>query len=289
MSYMHIENLYKNQTILLFKKCYAMEKIHGSSAHISFKIEGDRLTFFSGGESQDRFENIFNKEELMTKFKELNLNSVTIFGEVYGGKCQGMSETYGKDLRFVAFDVKIGDSWISVPQAESFVKNLNLEFVHYDEVETSIELLDKLASAESIQAIRNGMSNGKKREGIVLRPLIEATLNNGARIIVKHKNQEFSERIKQPRVQTEAELKVLSEANEIADEWVTEMRLSHVLDKFPNAEIKDTPLIIKAMIEDVFREAKGEIIENNLVEKAISKRVAGLFKKRIMVIKEARE
>jgi intein/homing endonuclease len=29
MGYQHIENLYKNQTIFLFKECYALEKIHG--------------------------------------------------------------------------------------------------------------------------------------------------------------------------------------------------------------------------------------------------------------------
>lgn len=29
MGYIHIENLYKNRAILLFKECYALEKIHG--------------------------------------------------------------------------------------------------------------------------------------------------------------------------------------------------------------------------------------------------------------------
>ena len=29
MSYMEIPNLYKDKTILMFKQCYAMEKIHG--------------------------------------------------------------------------------------------------------------------------------------------------------------------------------------------------------------------------------------------------------------------
>jgi hypothetical protein len=29
MGYLHIDNLYKNVDILLFKECYAMEKIHG--------------------------------------------------------------------------------------------------------------------------------------------------------------------------------------------------------------------------------------------------------------------
>ena len=38
MSYMHIDNLYKNQDILLFKECYALEKIHGTSAGLEFGL-----------------------------------------------------------------------------------------------------------------------------------------------------------------------------------------------------------------------------------------------------------
>ena len=34
MGYLHIENLYKNQTVLMFKELYALEKLHGTSAHI---------------------------------------------------------------------------------------------------------------------------------------------------------------------------------------------------------------------------------------------------------------
>jgi hypothetical protein len=32
MAYLHIENLYKARDIMLFRECYAMEKIHGTSA-----------------------------------------------------------------------------------------------------------------------------------------------------------------------------------------------------------------------------------------------------------------
>ena len=48
MGYLHIDNLYKAQDILNFKTCYALEKIHGTSAHL--KWDNGELTFFSGGE-----------------------------------------------------------------------------------------------------------------------------------------------------------------------------------------------------------------------------------------------
>src|SRR3990167_7282552 len=98
MAYLHIDNLYKAQEILAFRTCYALEKIHGTSAHVGFK--GGVITFFSGGASHERFVEIFDEEALQARFAERFMVSdvVVVFGEAYGGKCQGMSLTYGKTL-----------------------------------------------------------------------------------------------------------------------------------------------------------------------------------------------
>ena len=53
MAYMHIDNLYKAQEILAFKECYALEKIHGTSAHIYWS--GETLRLFAGGVSHEGF------------------------------------------------------------------------------------------------------------------------------------------------------------------------------------------------------------------------------------------
>lgn len=286
MSYLHIDNLYRSKDILLFKECYAMEKIHGTSAHLTFKqIEFNTwsIIFFSGGEKYNNFVSLFNEEELIRLFlssKFVGANEVTIFGEAYGGKQQGMSATYGKELKFVAFEVSIGARWLNVPDAEALCKFLGIEFVHYDIVSTDITILDSLANAPSVQAKRNGIMEDKLREGIVLRPLIELTKNNGARIIAKHKNEAFKERQHQPKLDI-PQLQVYDEAKKIAEEFVTEMRLSHVLDKFGDLDISKLGDIIRAMIEDVEREAKGEILENHEVRKAIGKRTVELFKMRL--------
>src|SRR6185295_5043867 len=117
MGYLHISNLYKEQTILLFKECYAMEKVHGTSAHISW-ADG-QLTFFSGGEKHDKFVALFDQERLRTEFEQRFAGfKVTVYGEAYGGKCQGMSHTYGTDLRFIAFDVQIDEHWLAVPKMD---------------------------------------------------------------------------------------------------------------------------------------------------------------------------
>ncbi|MHB8407818.1 MAG: RNA ligase family protein [Acidiferrobacterales bacterium] len=283
MGYLHIENLYKNQDVLLFKECYAMEKVHGTSAHITFdKTAAELLHFFSGGEKHERFVKIFNTELLLLDFNRLGHDKVTVYGEAYGGSCQGMRGTYGDVLRFIAFDVMIGDSWLSVPDAAQVVASLGLEFVPYSKVSTDVAVLDGLRDAYSEVAQLRGCGNDKHREGIVLRPLIEVTKNNGSRIIAKHKGERFQERANQPRVIDVEKLAMLTNAKDIAVEWVTEMRLTHVLDKLGgDVGIERTGEVIKAMIEDVEREAKGEILESNDIRKAISQRAAGLFKERV--------
>jgi len=353
MGYLHIENLYrpKAQVLLLFRECYALEKIHGTSAHITFKYDntelgideipvGWRPKFFSGGESYDKFVSLFNAAELCVAVKNLGIpidKEITVFGEAYGGKCQGMSGTYGKELKFIVFDVQVGDCWLNVPDAEDVAKKLGLEFVYYkkcslvapntddgnrsdaDAIDyapsnrttvTYLKEIDDERDAPSVQAIRNGISkffpqpegshfvygsepknhkyskvlkglveNPKTREGVVLRPLVEMTLNDGSRIIVKHKGDAFKETATPRPVVDPTKLKVLDEANAIANEWVTQTRLEHVLQKLPAPhDMKMIPQLIQAMTEDVLREAEGEIVVSDAAKKAIGKKAVELFK-----------
>ena len=285
MGYMHIDNLYKNQTILLFRKCFALEKIHGTSAHVAWKDGAVR--YFSGGEKHDKFKALFDDLGLVASFSELGQNSVVVFGEAYGGKCQGMSKTYGKELRFVAFDVKIGAAWLRVPAAEDVVRRLGLDFVHYEEVSTDLEALDSERDRPSEQAFRNGCAERNNpethriAEGVVLRPLRELRDGAGDRIIVKHKRAEFRERTSIPNGDP-SKREFLEKAEDIAQEWVTDMRLSHVLDKLGNpTELSSIPSVVAAMQEDVAREAAGEIADNKDVRRAIGTRTVKLYKARV--------
>jgi len=282
MGYLHIDNLYKNTEILLFKECYALEKIHGTSAHISWKDE--KVILSPGGEKTERFNKLFDIKKLENKFKELFDCNVTIFGEAYGGKCQGMSATYGQELKFIVFDVKVDKNWLDVPNAKDVTDKLGLEFVDYSKIKTTLKSIDKERDKNSVQAIRNGCGKGKLREGIVLRPLIEVTKNNGSRIISKHKREEFAETKTKRKVNPE-QLKILENAKAIAEEWVTPMRLTHVLDKLKNpTEIEKTREVIRAMIEDITREAKGEIEESKSALQFIGKKTAQLYKNKISKI-----
>lgn len=378
MGYMHIENLYKNQLILLFRECYAMEKIHGTSAHLAFRrkqadlstpekcakaflerkesavtakefsevlartgkdpnklassdmkeivqilkeyfghinpqdfqpvfssflrarnqFAGWDVNIFSGGASHGTFAAIFNLPDLCARMNENMFDEMTIFGEAYGGSMQGMSDTYGKTLCFAAFDVRMGTKddgvWLEVPNAEKIVRALGLEFVHYTKVSTDLTSLDAARDANSVQAVRNGIAEPRKMEGVVLRPLIELSTKNGDRIICKHKRADFSE-TKTVREVSPEQNAALTDARTIANEWVTETRLQHVYDnvfgdlnaiaavmgeELTSLGMEHTQQIIRAMVEDVKREAGEEIIWSDLVEKQIKSATVSLWKKR---------
>lgn len=280
MSYLHIDNLYKDQRIMMFKECYAMEKIHGTSAHITYN-DGE-VKFFAGGGNYEAFVKLFDVGALKERFSEVMTNDLTVivYGESYGGKQQGMSKVYGKDPRFIAFEVKIGDLWLNVPKAHAFVDGLGLEFVHYEKIPTTLEAIDAQRDALSVQASRNDMGE-HPREGIVLRPIEEFTMNNGRRVVVKHKTDAYKE-TKTPRAVTDEELKILTDAKAIADEWVTYERLNHVLtgNNIP-LELESIGKIIPLMIEDIEREAEGEIVTSSQAKKEIGKATALMIKSQL--------
>lgn len=288
MGYYEIENLYKDQRILMFKECYAMEKIHGTSAKVIYKRDNGnpKVLLASGGAPLAEFSKLFSIHQLITRFGMLDQESVTVYGEAYGGKMQAMSHTYGKQLKFVAFEVKIGDQWLSVDSAHDIATRiLDLEFVHYNRIPTTLEALDAERDSPSVQAVRNGITEPREREGVVLRPIVELIGNDGKRIITKHKGEKFRETATQRKIIDPDKLEVLKAAKAIADEWVTDMRLSHVLQAFPDTvDLKDTASVIKAMYDDVIKESKGEIEITNDLRKAIGTNTARIFKKRVMEI-----
>ena len=284
MGYMHIPNLYRPeaQTLLLFREVYALEKCDGTSAHLAW--HSGVLTYSSGGASATTFRAIFDDEKLRAAFAALGHDDVAVYGEAYGGKMQGMRATYGDALRFIVFDVKIGGIWLTVPNMADVAAKLNLEVVPWRKVSTDLAMLDAERDLPSEIAVRRGIVEPRKREGVVLRPLVELTMSNGERVIAKHKGAESRE-TKTPRdISVDpAKLIVLTEAQAIADEWVTDERLRHVLQAVARdgADVRDISAlgkVIAAMQADVAREAAGEIVDSREARAAIGTATAKIFK-----------
>jgi len=267
---MHISNLYRAADFL---ECFALEKIHGTSAHVKFK-QG-QIHFHSGGASHESFKPLFDETNLKNQFDQRfnPENEVTFFGEAFGGKCQGMSETYGKQLRFICFDVLIEDLWLNVDAAHQLANDFGLDFAPYERGPNNLEWLNSQRDADSLVAV----APGKIREGIVIRPIREMRFNNGERVIFKHKRDEFME-TKTPRQVDPEKMKIIEDAQAISEEYVTPNRLEHVLQRVPFNSDGDIGKIIKAMQEDVEREASGEITWSKSAASAIGKKTAFMLR-----------
>jgi len=283
MGYQHINNLYKNREVLMFREIWAMEKIDGTSAHV--KSKGGELTFFHGGGKQETFLSLFD-EDFKKAFKEKTQDQdsyeITIYGEFYGGKIQKQSVRYGKEQRFVAFDVKIDKTWLDLERAEKFVRALNLDFVPYEKVNPAdIEYLDELRVKPTEQGRKNGVEVLLPREGVVLRPLITLVKNNGERICAKHKNPDFRE-TREPRKLSDEKLKIIADAKLAAEEWVTKERFKHVADHLAGEgvelSIENVGKFIPVMVEDVLREGEGEFINSKAFRMEIARRTVSFIK-----------
>jgi hypothetical protein len=279
---MKISNAYKDNSIMQFRKCYALEKIHGTSQHIGYK--NGKLIFFHGGETRQLMLDFFNHDTLTSFFssKFTIEDEVIIFGEGYGGKQQGMSKTYGPKYHFTAFDVKINNTWLDVPNAEAFCKEAGIEFVPYEFVDTDEASLNRERDRDSTVAIWRGMGEGHIREGVVLRPPFEVRMNNGERCMSKHKRDEFREHKSTRSIVEDPEKRAVLEAAEaVAEEWCVPMRLQHVLGHLTKDGVEPTMNqmgeIIKAMIGDIYVEAGDEIKQSRDVEKAIGTKTVKLF------------
>lgn len=293
MGYRKIPNLYKDQSILMFKECYALCKLHGTSTNIRWvKNEHgiwDQYLFAGGIQPAKKFENMmnerFNLRERYEVFLEYirdwpEVSKVTLYGEGYGGNCQAMSHIYGP-LNFAVFEVNVDGFCLDTPRAEKVATTLGFPFVPYERGPATVEWLNEQRNKYCVQAQRNGMGE-HHHEGIVVRPIIEVTTNDGKPIIAKHKRDEYAEHAR-PRKPIAGQHERQTKAQEIAEDWVTQMRLEHVIDaqrakKQRTLSIEDTGDIIRAMIEDVKVEGEGEIEWTPEASKQIGKRCAMLWK-----------
>ena len=287
MGYLHINSLYKDGGVLHFRRVYAMEKIHGTSAHLLW--DENQVKPFGGGINHPAFLAIFDGvnaptiDAIKQKFiEEYGAMKVCIYGEAYGGNCQNMSAVYGTRLRFIVFDVKVDGNWLPVPTAHRVASKFGLEFVDYELVDSTVEALDVQRLRDSVQAIRNGCGPGHIREGIVIRPEIEVQDHNGNRVIAKHKNEKYEERQHPPKVQDLAKQQLIADSEKAAEEFVTAERLRHVLDKVlvggVSPDITHTGKVVQAMVEDVLREGAGEVVDSKPLRNAIGKKTATMFK-----------
>ncbi len=285
MSYLKIPNLYRcTEYLKLFKMVWVTEKIHGSSAHLQFLTNpyGNDLRLFAGGCDHLHFSSLFNKDELIDLYKSSSIypKELFLYGEVFGGKLQGMKKTYGDKLDFIVFDVKIEDKWLDIPNAIDISQKFNQKFVWHKEIENTLENLNFYRDQPSQLAILKNCGDNKLAEGIVSKPLHECYDRNGGRYIVKHKRDEFMETSTPREVDPEYE-RIKLQGQAVVDDLVTQMRFNHIIDKGQWTSREDIPEVIEAMLNDISVECSGEYVDSKIVRKLIGNKTVSLFKEYI--------
>lgn len=293
MGYLHIDNLNAAKKILHNKKLFVQEKIHGTSARVTFHAQSNgavEMNASGGCVSGSTFGAVISVlvaplDSVARVMAELNAKHLVVYGEAFGGKVNGMGKTYGPNIHFWAFDVQVDGRWLEIPHAALVSKSLGLPFIPYVEVGSDILELDRLRDLDSVIAAQIFPEGDHRNEGIVIKGHVEP---DGTRAIAKHKQAWACEKGVAAVIDPERQTRI-EQAEVYALMWVNEMRVEHVVDHIlrdltPAREKKltkrDIPIFIAEIVRDVRQEAFDE--GNSLplmeeVDKEIARRGVTLF------------
>lgn len=129
-----------------------------------------------------------------------------IFGETYGKGMQKPGGRYCKDrLKFICFDIRVGNVWLKRDAVEDICKKLDIDVVPY---------LGEMTLDEAIEKVKQGFLSQVSEdptleaEGVVLRAPLGMLDRMGRRIITKVKTADFRNLQKALEKSGKGELKV---------------------------------------------------------------------------------
>lgn len=281
------------------------EKIHGSNfqvkgvrdspdANIEFRI-GKRSGFtdlnFFGLHSSEPFVEQYaavNKMigRLMTD--DPSIDSITVYGEVYGGNIQ-KGIFYSTFKRFIAFDLLINDGYIPYKESLDIFDEYNIDRVKVLKTGSFEECLDypNTFNSHIPELLHEESPEENVCEGVVIRPNIPHYLSSGSFVVIKNKNSKWLEKSKVAKKSKQKELSEddLKIYNELSSR-INENRVSSAISKY-GREMKYIPDILKETLDDITSETsiefkEFELNDLNRIRRSLSKRIVDLIKKDIM-------
>jgi hypothetical protein len=294
--YQHLEALTQPemQNILLQSEVVCTEKIHGTNARVGL-VEGQ---FHIGGRNIDHTNDgdssvmgfVGEMRGYEAKFREAFPDqNIIFFGEWFGpGIQKGIS--YGATKAFRVFDAKLDGRYMDWDTVVTLATKIG-----FATVPVLYRGVPKMSVFESLLDIKSkvGLESGIDKEdnlheGIVIKPT-QMIINEytGQWLIAKYKPARWSER-KSDKLKEAKPIPI--ESHTFIEEFVTEIRLEHVLDHLRDAgvaidDIKSTSNVIKEMSIDIHREGQVERekleaqgIEWKTISKLISSRTSTMFR-----------
>lgn len=291
------------------------EKVHGTNT--SFLCDGKTVEFAKRTSVLSEGENFYDYPELLTRYTDKvislfndiksirpNITSISVFGEMFGGsyphkdveKVNNVSLIqkgvyYSPNHEFYGFDIYVFEgefsNFLDVNVVnELFEKNgfFYAKTLASGSLEECLkypnEFVSRIPEWLGLPTIEDNIC-----EGVVIRPIIPMYFRNGSRVLIKNKNEKFSER-KSVKKHTPSEPIQVSDAlNElmaISEEYVNENRLANVISHIGEVEFpvdfgKVMGALTKDAIEDFLKEYSekyGNLEKNE--QKMLNKHISSL-------------
>jgi len=286
-----LENLDSNEFVV-------QEKVHGSN--VCFVCDGATVGFGKRTGFVEADEKFYDYEELLERYtpkvntlfsviKENipDLKTLTVFGEMFGGKYphpdvknstkimliqKGVH--YCPTHEFYAFDLYVTSEesgrYLTVDQANNYFEQGGFFYAKTLFRGTLKECMlypntfqSRIAEWLGLPPIEDNIC-----EGVVIRPVEPAYLRNGSRVLLKNKNARFAEKKsikkREPKLFVEPSYsEPLNNLLPVTEEYITENRLNNVVSKIGQISVpKDTGKLIglfsKDILDDFLKEHSGE-------------------------------
>lgn len=325
--YNSIENTYREKFIEAIARAgfyqaqyVVQEKVHG--ANFSFLTDGKTVqcakrtamlseeeNFYGYQKVRDRLANKVIATFALVKQQHTDLQTLTIFGELFGGNYPHQEVAKIKDAHkvqkgiaycphndFYAFDILLNnEQYLAVDKANDIFEQLDWVYaktLFQGKLEEALKYPNDFESTIptyfDLPKIAANIC-----EGTIIKPLEPSFFASGSRVILKNKNEKWSEKIKRAKsnhIATPAstQLQVLQQ---IAHDYITVNRLNNVLSKVGAITHKDIGKVIgllaKDTLTDFLKDEEEAFValekkEQKMLKKQLTNRSAKLVKEEVL-------
>ena len=305
--YNKIENSYRLGTEITVNKndlFVVSEKIHGANFGMYYDKDGfscaSRNNKLSEDASFNNFKYALEKADIETKmnkiYKMLGKRDFIMYGEIFGGnyphpevpkgkfKMVQKGVYYSPDINILAFDICVEGKYLSYIEFENICKEVDFPYIKAQFVGKLVYCLNYSNEFQSNIPDYYGLPpiNYNICEGVVIRGYAEDFKDHrGNRIIIKNKNEKFSEKQKTKKVFVE-DTNIIEVVGKISP-FICENRLNNVLSKMTDDEkvIQNFGKIMSLFVNDCITDIQEEhpdIEFSKKLKSHMSKKCAGLVK-----------
>ncbi len=296
------------------------EKAHG--ANLSY-YSTDGINFYSAKRTADldKLESFYNHdlvlENILDKLRNIwkrikadipNVNQITIYGELIGGdyphpKVKPNKKAvpvqkgvfYSPDNHFYAFDILINtDTFLDVDIANTYFDEeglLHAKILFKGNLEACLKHSNQFNSLIP-NDLHLPLLEPNIIEGVIIKPMKNLYFKNGTRIILKNKNERWSENktFHTSITKNDPPSEQVIKLQEAISSYVTENRLNNVISKIGEINKSDFGRLIGMLTKDIvedFNKDYGSLLQNlekkevKVITKSISKLTCKLVENKL--------